>query len=99
MQFQLVQVEIQSVQVCWIYTALRCKQTQFRSVKVPSLGYHMVFLHLSYPSYELERTIYHLNLTIYKHWNEEKILSFFEATLSSRINGGVGKWLIGYLSA
>ena len=32
----------------------------------------MVYLHLSHPSYELERTISYSNLTIYKHWNEEK---------------------------
>ena len=79
MQFQLLKVETQSVQVCWIYTSPRYNQTQFRNVEVPSLGYHMVFLRLSYPSYELERTISHSNLTIYKHWNKEKILSFFEA--------------------
>ena len=33
-----------------------------------------MYPHLSHPSYELEKTLTHSNLTIYKHWNEEKIL-------------------------
>ena len=45
--------------------------------KVPSLGHHIVYPCLAYPSYELERTISHLNLTVYKHWNGEKILRKF----------------------
>ena len=53
---------------------------QFRRVEVPSLGHHML-LHghprLSHQSYKLERTVSHSNLTIYVHWNEEKILRKF----------------------
>ena len=37
MQFQLLKVETQSVQVCWICTAFRFDQTQFGKVEVPSL--------------------------------------------------------------
>ena len=37
----------------------------------------MVYPCLSQPSYELERTISHSNITIYKHCNEEKILRKF----------------------
>ena len=33
----------------------------------------MVYPHLPHPSYELEGTISHSNLTIYKHSNKEKI--------------------------
>ena len=72
MQFQLLKVEIQSVQSFCICTTFRYTETQFRKVEVPSLEHHMVYLHLSHPSYELERTISYSNLTIYKHWNEEK---------------------------
>ena len=50
---------------------------QFRGTEVTSLWNHMVYPHLYHPSYELERTISHSNLTIYKHWNEEKILRKF----------------------
>ena len=77
MQFQLLKVETQSVQVCWICTPSKYNQMQFRRVEVPSLGNHMVYPCLSHPSYELERIISHSNLTIYKHWNEEKILRKF----------------------
>ena len=45
---------------------------EFRRVEVTSLGNHMVYPGLSHPSYELDRTISYSNLTIYKHWNEEK---------------------------
>ena len=37
----------------------------------------MVYSHVSHPLYELERTIPYSNLTIYKHWNEGKILRKF----------------------
>ena len=77
MQFQLLKVETQSVQVCWICTAFRYNQTQFRRVEVPSLGNHMVYPQLSHPSYELERTISYSKPTIYEHWNEEKVLRKF----------------------
>ena len=77
MQFQLLKVETQSVQVCWICTGFRYNQTQSRRVEVPSLGHHVVYPRLSHPSYELERTIFYSNLTIHKHWNEEKILRKF----------------------
>ena len=41
-------------------------------IEIPSLRHNMEYLRLSYPSHELERTISHSNLTIYKHWNEGK---------------------------
>ena len=66
-QFQILKVETQNVQMCRICTAFRYNQTQFRRVEVPSLGNHMVHPRLSHPSYELERTISHSNLTIYNH--------------------------------
>ena len=75
--FNFLKVETQSVQVCLICTAFRYNQMQFRRVEVPSLGNHMLYLSLSHPSYELERTIFHSNLTTYKRWNEEKILRKF----------------------
>ena len=78
MQFQLLRIETQSVQICWTCTTFRYNQTQFRRVEVPSLGHHMVSQRLSDLSYELERTISHSNITIYKHWNKEKILKKFE---------------------
>ena len=46
---------------------IRYDQTQFRRVEVPPLGHHVVYPPLSHPSYELERTISHSNLTTYKH--------------------------------
>ena len=52
-------------------------RTQFIRAEAPSLGHHMVYPRLSHPSYELERTISHSNLIIYKHWHEEKILRKF----------------------
>ena len=59
MQFQLLKVETQSIQVY--------NQTQFRGVEVPSLGHRMKYSRLSLPSYELERKISRSNLTIYNH--------------------------------
>ena len=47
---------------------------QFRREEALSLGHHIVYPLLSDPSYELERTISHSNLTVYKHWDDEKIL-------------------------
>ena len=38
-----------------------------RNLEGPSLGRHMLYPPLSYPSHELERTISHLNLTIHKY--------------------------------
>ena len=84
MQFQLLKVETQGIQVFWIYTTFRYNQTQFRRVEVPSLGHHMVYPPLSDPSYELERMISHLNLTIYNHWNEEKYLESLQMNISNR---------------
>ena len=81
--FKFLKVETQSVQVCWICTTFRYNQMQFKRVELPSLGNHMVYLRLSHPSYELERTISHSNLTIYKHWNEEKILRKFTTISNS----------------
>ena len=72
MQFELSKVETQRVKVYWVCATFRYNQTQFRRVEVPSLGNHMVYPPLSHPSYKLERMISHSNLTIYKHWNEEK---------------------------
>ena len=46
-------------------------------VEALSLEHRMVYLRLSDPSYELDRTISHSNLTKHKHWNEEKILRKF----------------------
>ena len=77
MQFQLLKVETHSVQSLQNLPHLWYNQTQFRWVEVPSLRHHMVYQRLSDPSYELERTISHLNLTIYKHWNKDKILRKF----------------------
>ena len=86
MQFQLLNIEIQSVQVCWICTPFKYNQTQFRRVEVPSLRNHMVHPRLSYPSYEFERTISYSNLTIYKQWNEEKILRKLQMNISIFFN-------------
>ena len=72
-----LKVETQSVQVCWICTTFRYNQTQLRTVEALSLEHHMVYPRLCNSSYELERPISHSNLTIYKHWNEEKILRKF----------------------
>ena len=66
MQFQLLKVETQSVQVCWICTTFRSNQRQFERTEVPSLEYHMVYPRLPHPSYELERAISRSNLTIYE---------------------------------
>ena len=52
----------------------RYNQTQFSRVEVPSVRDHMVYPCLSHSTNELERTISHSNLTVHKHWNEEKIL-------------------------
>ena len=43
---------------------------------------------LSHLSYELERATSHSNLTVYKHWNEERILRKFvmKASLKSSIS-------------
>ena len=60
-------METHSIQVCWICTTFKYNQTQFRREEVPSLGHDMVYPRLSDPSYELERTISHTNLTTYKH--------------------------------
>ena len=54
-----------------------CGSSEIVVEEVPSLGCHMVYSHWSDPSYELERTISHSNLTIHKHGNEEKILRKF----------------------
>ena len=67
MQFQLLKVETQSVQVCSIFTTFRYNQMQFRREEVPSLGHHMVYPRLSDPSCEPEGRISHSNLTIDKH--------------------------------
>ena len=83
MQFQLLKVESQSVQVCWICTTYRYNQTQFRRVEVPFLGNHMVYPRISHSSNELERRTSHSNLTIYKHWNEEKILKNLQMNVSN----------------
>ena len=64
MQLELLKLEIQSVQVCLICTPFKYNQTQFRRVEVPSVGNHMVYPHLSEPSYGLERTISDSNLTM-----------------------------------
>ena len=84
MQFQLLKVETQSFQVFWICTTFRYNQIQFRRVEAPSLGHHMVYPPLSDPSYELERMISYLNLTIYNHWNEEKYLESLQMNTSNR---------------
>ena len=70
MQFQLLKVVIQSVQVRLIRTTFRWNQTQFRREDVPSLGYHMGYPRLSHAAYELEKTISYSDLTICKLWNE-----------------------------
>ena len=77
MQFQLWKVLTKSVQVCWLCTTFRNNQTQFRRGEVPSLGHDIVYPRLPYSSYDLDRTRSHSNLTIYKYWNEEKILRKF----------------------
>ena len=74
MQFQFLKVETQSAQVCWICTTFRYDQTHFRRVEVPYLGHHMIYPRFSHPSL---RTISLSNLSIYKHWHEEKILGKF----------------------
>ena len=77
MKFQLVKVETQSIQICWICTTFRYNQTQFIRVELPFLGHRIVYSRLSHPSYEVERTISYSHLTICKHWNKEKILRKF----------------------
>ena len=77
MKFQLLKVERQRIQIWWICTTFRYNQTQFTRVEPPSLGHHIVYPRLSHPSYEVERTKSHSNLTIYEHWNKEKILKKF----------------------
>ena len=77
MKSQLLKVETYSVQVCWICITFRFNKTQFRIVEVPFLWHYVVYPRLSLPPYELESAISHSNLTIYKQWNEEKILRKF----------------------
>ena len=50
---------------------------KFRRVEVPFLGHHMEYPRLPHPSYKLERTISHSNLTIHNHCHEEKVLRKF----------------------
>ena len=81
MQFQLLKVETQSVQVCWICTGFSYNITQFRRVELPCLGHQMVYPCLSH---ELERMISHWNLTAYKHWKELKILKKFKIVIAKK---------------
>ena len=74
MQFQLLNIEIQSVQVCWICTPFKYNQTQFRRVEVPSLRNHIVHPRLFYPSYESYKWIFQYFLIFLVNiWSENSI--------------------------
>ena len=75
MQFQLLKVETQSVQICWICTTFRYNQTQFKRVEVPSLGHHTVHKLISSIIWTRKNTISFKSknsLAICEYWNEEK---------------------------
>ena len=67
MNFQLLKVETQNVEVCSTCTTLRYNQRRFRSAEVRSLVHRKMYPCLSHPSYELERAISHSDLTKYNH--------------------------------
>ena len=61
MQLQLLKVETQGFQVCWVFTTLRYNQTKFKKVEVSSLEHYNVFWRLSHWEYDPNRTISNFN--------------------------------------